>query len=314
MTGGTAIVGATEIGPALIKIADGQSGHYELGYYSSNNKFDGKYRSIDVKVKAPGVSVLARKGYQAPTAAMYKASQEAAARAGQPPPAPSAVQQALAELLRVNPEANIYSVAARRGDRVVVVAEISSAQLELGRWNDGAAVEVQLNAPGRTPAGAGRGEIARGKRAALVEVPLEEKYGPWTASVRIKSADRELIDRIDVPSIAGKLLGDPLVFRASTLPNSTTTPVADFAFRRTERIHVEWPVLTPLDQRQARLLDSRGQPLPVNASATELQSTGTTVLAADLALTPLAPGEYVVEVVVNAGAVSETASWSRLGW
>ena len=136
-------------------------------------------------------------------------------------------------------------------------------------------------------------------------MPLEEKYGPWTASVRIKSADRELVDRIDVPSIAGKLLGDPLVFRASTLPNSTTTPVADFAFRRTERIHVEWPVLTPLDQRQARLLDSRGQPLPVNASATELQSTGTTVLAADLALTPLAAGEYVVEVVVNAGATSE---------
>jgi len=306
MTGGTAIVGATEIGPALIKIADGQSGHYELGYYSSNNKFDGKYRSIDVKVKAPGVSVLARKGYQAPTAVMYKASQEAAARAGQPPPAPSAVQQALAELLRVNPEANIYSVAARRGDRVLVVAEISSAQIELGRWNDGAAVEVQLNAPGRTPAGAGRGEIPRGKRAALVEVPLEEKFGPWTASVRIKSADRELVDRIDVPSIAGKLLGDPLVFRASTLPNSTTTPVADFAFRRTERIHVEWPVLTPLDQRQARLLDSRGQPLPINASATELQSTGTTVLAADLALTPLAAGEYVVEVVVSAGAVSET--------
>ena len=65
-------------------------------------------------------------------------------------------------------------------------------------------------------------------------------------------------------------------------------------------------MLTPLDQRQARLLDSRGQPLPVNASATELQSTGTTVLAADLALTPLAAGEYVVQVVAGAGAVSET--------
>jgi non-ribosomal peptide synthetase component F len=108
-----------------------------------------------------------------------------------------------------------------------------------------------------------------------------------------------------VPSIEGKLLGDPLVFRASTLPNSTTTPVADFAFRRTERIHVEWPVLTPLDQRQARLLDSRGQPLPINASATELQSTGTTVLAADLALTTLAAGEYVVEVAAAAGGVTE---------
>jgi VWFA-related protein len=309
MTGGTAIVGATEIGPALVKIAEGQSGHYELGYYSSNNKFDGKYRSIDVKVKTPGVSVLARKGYQAPTAAMFKASQEAAARATQPPPAPTAVQQALAELLRVNPEANIYSAAARYGDRVMVVAEIASAQIELGRWPDGADVEVQLNAPGRTPAGAGHEQIARGSRAALVEVPLEVKSGPWTASIRVKSGDRELVDRIDVPSVVGTLLGDPLVSRASTLPNSTSTPVADFAFRRTERIHVVWPVVTSLalDRRQARLLDSRGQPLPVNAGATELQfRPGITVLAADIALTPLAPGDYVVEMVAGAGAVSET--------
>ena len=91
------------MGPRSSRSRAGSPGHYELGYYSSNNKFDGKYRSIDVKVKPPGVSVLARKGYQAPTAAMYKASQEAAARAGQPAPAPSAVQQALAELRRVNP-------------------------------------------------------------------------------------------------------------------------------------------------------------------------------------------------------------------
>ena len=305
MTGGTAIVGATEVGPALIKLADAQAGHYELGYYSSNNKFDGKYRSIEVRVGTPGVSVLARKGYQAPTATMFKASQDAAARAGSPPPSPSAVSQALAELLRVNPEANSYSHAARRGDRVVVVAEISSAQLELGRWPSGAIVDVQLNAPGRKPAGAGRGEIAPGGRSASVDVPLEEKYGPWTASVRIKSADRELVDRIDVPSVEGKLVGDPLIFRASTLPNSPTKPVADFAFRRTERIHIEWPVVAALDQRQARLLDSRGQPLPVNASATELQSGGTRLLSVDVALAPLAPGEYVVEVVVGAGATTE---------
>jgi hypothetical protein len=191
----------------------------------------------------------------------------------------------------------------------MVVAEIASAQIELGRWPDGADVEVQLNAPGRTPAGAGHEQIARGSRAALVEVPLEVKSGPWTASIRVKSGDRELVDRIDVPSVVGTLLGDPLVSRASTLPNSTSTPVADFAFRRTERIHVVWPVVASLalDRRQARLLDSRGQPLPVNAGATELQfRPGITVLAADIALTPLAPGDYVVEMVAGAGAVSET--------
>ncbi|MFI5179049.1 MAG: hypothetical protein ACHQO8_10815 [Vicinamibacterales bacterium] len=218
---------------------------------------------------------------------------------------PGAAVQAAADLERTSPESRVYGHAARRGDHVVVVAEIASNQLDGTRWADGGQVDVRLLGPMQSPVSRAHGEIARGSRAAAVELPLADAgRGPWTASIHVTGSG-ELAVAVDVPSTAPGLLGDPLVFRSIARPNAPLTPVADFAFLRTERLHVEWPVLKPLDQRQARLLDQRGQPLPVTASALETENGGLTTLAADVALTPLAAATYVVEVAVGAGAATE---------
>lgn len=65
-TGGLASVGVGDLGASMRDLAKGVSSYYLLGYYSTNTQFNGRYRSIDVKVKQPGVQVSARRGYTAP--------------------------------------------------------------------------------------------------------------------------------------------------------------------------------------------------------------------------------------------------------
>ena len=301
-TGGETIGGASEIGPALVKLAAGQSGHYELGYYSSNNTFDGKFRSIAVKVKRAGVSVVARKGYQAPTAEMLRASEEASARAGADPPPPSPAAMAVAELGRLDEEVGLYAQAARRGDRLVAVVEIATAQMELGRWSNGATVDARLLGPDNTEIAAAHGSIAAGARAVLIDLALPAgARGPMSVSVRATGGG-ELSDRIDAPSAAWTLLGDPLIFRAATLPNAPRHPAADFTFRRTERVRVEWPRLAPLVGTSARLLDPRGQPIALPVTLVESVDRGAPILSAEVVLNALAPADYVIEVTADAGA------------
>jgi VWFA-related protein len=65
-TGGLASVGAGDLSASMRDLAKGVSSYYLLGYYSTNTQFNGRYRSIDVKAKQPGVQVSARRGYLAP--------------------------------------------------------------------------------------------------------------------------------------------------------------------------------------------------------------------------------------------------------
>jgi VWFA-related protein len=69
------------------------SGYYLLGYESTQRPQDGKFHTIDVRVRKPRVDVLARKGYWAPAAADLTRAREAAAAE-----APAAVTSALSEL------------------------------------------------------------------------------------------------------------------------------------------------------------------------------------------------------------------------
>lgn len=71
------------------------------------------------------------------------------------------------------------------------------------------------------------------------------------------------------------------------------SPAATALFRRTERVHLEWTSTATLTTRTARLLDRTGAPLPVEVNLSEKPGA---VLAADLNLAPLGPGDYVIEL------------------
>ena len=83
-TGGFAIVGGGDINDHFGRIVDENSSYYLLGYYPSSDKKDGKARSLDVRVKRPGLRVRSRKGYTAPRSATPNRSAATAANAASP--------------------------------------------------------------------------------------------------------------------------------------------------------------------------------------------------------------------------------------
>jgi len=64
-TGGFPIVNENDLASAFERVVADNSQYYLLGYYSTNEKRDGKFHKIEVKVTRPGLTVRSRKGYVA---------------------------------------------------------------------------------------------------------------------------------------------------------------------------------------------------------------------------------------------------------
>src|SRR5437870_8731491 len=62
-TGGRAYVNQNEIKYGVERAFKDETATYTLGYYPENKKWDGKYRSIKVKVKRDGTEIQNRRGY-----------------------------------------------------------------------------------------------------------------------------------------------------------------------------------------------------------------------------------------------------------
>ena len=64
-TGGFAVLNQNDFRTAFTRILEDNSSYYVLGYYPTNEKRDGRYRSINVRVLTPGLKVRTRRGYAA---------------------------------------------------------------------------------------------------------------------------------------------------------------------------------------------------------------------------------------------------------
>ena len=303
-TDGHAAAGSNDIRAGLKKIADDLSSHYVLGYYTSNTTWNGAARQITVKLKATGEKLRARREYRAPTEAEMAAMNKTTAGGDTAPPAPSAAVSALDALARLRPAArmNAYGVATTSG--VAVVAELAGAEIEGGRWKQGAEVQVIVStAKGDTLTGKGR--IEPGARGTLVTIPAGAGSGPWEATVRVRSeTDAPEVVAVSIAPARASLLGEPIAFRAAAPPSSPWRPLAAFHFRRTERLRIEWPVLSPIDGYEARLLDRKEQPLQVPVAVTT-RPTEPKVVVADINLAPLGIGDYLIELSAKGNGTVE---------
>jgi VWFA-related protein len=303
-TDGVAITNTNDLRVGLQRVADDLRAYYLLGYYTSNTKWDGSLRRITVRLKPSGDSVRARREYRAPTEA------EMATLRNPPPSAvaagPSPVDEALAAIKRMRPGAAVHTYARAAGSEIAVVAEIAAAGAEAGRWKSGGEIQVIVTAKSGDIVGTGRTRFEPGTRGALVRIATGPDQGPWTVVVRMRGEGEEPEeDQMAVERGTHAVLGDPLLFRGAPAPASPLRPVAGPHFRRTERVAIEWPLLTAIDRREARLLGRDGKPVPLEIALTERTSAGAPVLAADLNLAPLTAGDYVIEVTAGAGDKSE---------
>jgi hypothetical protein len=290
------------LAPGFRQIADDLQAYYLLGYYSTNPALDGRFRKIEVKIPQPGVSLTARRGYLAPTEEMRRAAEAATARANAKPAVPAPVTEALAELVRLRSETTVSAHGVRTATGLRLTLELSSRELTSGRWGKGGEARVSVTRPGGAPVAA-RAQLAAGSRSVVVEVPLEPAdAGPWRARSELTAGSYSLEQLLDVPEPPSGPIGAPAWFRGAAAASAPMRPAAERLFRRTERLRVEWPIHEALDSRVARVLDRRGEPIALEPGAADAERDGQRVIVVDVALAPLAEGDYLIELAGGQGA------------
>jgi len=97
------------------------------------------------------------------------------------------------------------------------------------------------------------------------------------------------------------VIGEPIAYRVSRgqAPEKTSR----LEFERADRLRVEWPVLAPLERREARMLDSAGKPLAFDLPVSEAPERKTVVV--ELPLAPFTRGTYAIELTAGSGAATE---------
>jgi VWFA-related protein len=304
-TDGTAVVATNNIAPALRRVVDDLSSYYLLGYYSTG-KLDGKFHSISVRVKRPGVSVRARRGYQALREADV-------AKAVAPKPAASAGSAADAAIATAvsSSVAKIVNSARDLPLRVYVTAGWrpgADGRPEAVFWTVGEVVDripgSDLEAVLMTAAGeivtSARGRIAPGTTSAIVAVMPGQAVQGGDYVVRVRSQGPAGTETVSMPVTlpAASQSSGAVFFRRGLSTGNKDAPTADLRFRRSERLRVEVPATA--DVAAARLLDRTGKPLAVPvAAATRTDADGARWATGELLLSPLAPADYVVEISVS---------------
>ena len=337
-TDGRAIVNRNDLAAGMKQIMRDASGYYLLGYTSAAAPTDGRFHTIDVRVKRPNVDVRARKGYFAYTA-------EDAARAAAPPKAgpPPEVATALSKI--VEPSRGGFAARFWTGTeqiaggaaKVTFVWEPNPLQEGARATSTPARVVLTVTgADGRpvfrgpvAPAAAGEAPAAAAPApsatapaatppASGAAVSFTAPAGQLELRMIVENAGGQVIDSttqsLTIPDYARTQvsLSTPRLYRARTAReallvrnNADAAPTATREFSRAERLLVRLDAYaaTAGDKPAvtAKLLNRAGTTM----ADVPIQAAEGKPYLIDFPLASLAAGEYIIQV--DAKTASGTA-------
>jgi VWFA-related protein len=309
-TDGEAIINTNSIASGLRRIADDLSSYYLLGYYSTNSKLDGRFRSITVRVKQPGIRVRARRGYRARTAEQVAAATAAAVV----DPSTAAVTNALNAIaatnarstFRVRPAAWMRSENGAAGATVWITGELDFRTRREPAWASGARAEVMLLGADGGQLASAQVDVPAGQGGFSVRVPPDGRLaaGDYAVRIRLRGRDADASDtaRVIVPE-RPSAIGEAVLWRRGTTTGPQYVRTADPRFQRSDRLRLE--LATDAGGATAKLLDRAGKVLqvPIQVSERTDAAEGVRWIVADVSLAPLAAGDYAV--AVTAGGSSQ---------
>jgi hypothetical protein len=304
-TDGIAVMNGNDLDAGLKRISDDLTSYYLLGYYSTNTKLDGSFREIRVRVKRPGVQVRARRGYRAATVNEAAAARRSADAPG-PGGATSAFTAAMGTLGRIRPDAKFRINAATMATSGViwVAGEVLPDARSRGELSLGATADVEVSAD--RASGSSRVQMKPGELTFLAAVKVASVGSHVDVRVRLTpEGGTPLTDAVRLET--GPAIAHPLLFRRGLTTANRMVPAADFRFTRTERLRIDVPAAAGAKPVGARLLDRTGKPLDVPIAATERLDgpDGQLWIVAEMALAPLAPGDYAIEVSFASNGVEQ---------
>jgi VWFA-related protein len=297
VTDGLAVLDNNDLDRGLKRISDDLTSYYLLGYYSTNAKNDGRFRSIRVRVKQPGVDVRARRGYKAATE-----EEVASRRRAEDAPVPEIVSATTAAIQRLGRNRSDLrfrvNASAAPGGKLWVAGELLP-QAGPDPFANGATVSIEAISGGKSSTA--KAVLKAGERSFLLPIDLHSQASE-AVDVRARAsatdATSTLSDSIPV-DLTGRIR-QPLLFRRGVTTGNRQMPAADFRFSRTERAHLEIPVGADVKPGTGRLLDRAGQPLqiPVTVGERTDADSGQRWITADISLAALSAGDYAIEVVL----------------
>ena len=307
-TDGIAVLNNNDLDEGIRRIADDLTSYYLLGYSSTNTTLDGKFRRLEVKVRAPGVAVRARRGYRAPTAeevAAARAESEAAASS-----VPSAIEAAMARLSRIAPEPRFAINAAAHtigggGIIVWVAGELPRRSSGGDPFAQGGTADVEVKAG--SASSSARITLAPGERGFVTAIRLAAAdVSDVQVRARLSAEGSAVPITAAIDAEVGATAAQPLVYRRGPSTGNMVVPAAEFRFSRGDRIRLELPLAGNATARDGRLLDRSGHPLqvPVKVAQRTDEETGQHWLTADVILAALAAGDYAVELTTTSGGAT----------